>query len=64
MVEYSVLTWVLAVALVLSATVRIIPGPPVSTSRNRPPMSLVELFLYATQLHYDTYLYSLSLPFP
>jgi hypothetical protein len=64
MVEYSALNWVLAVALVLSATVRIIPGPAVSTSATRPPMNLIELFLYAYQVHYDTYLYALSLPFP
>ncbi|MEW5743432.1 MAG: hypothetical protein AB1938_31265 [Myxococcota bacterium] len=64
MVEYSILNWVLVVALVLSATVRIIPGPRVSTSSHRPPMSLVEMFLYAYQVHYDTYLYTLSLPFP
>lgn len=64
MVEYSMLNWLLIVAVVLSATVRIIPGPRVSTSPTRPPMSLVELFLYAYQVHYDTYLYSLSLPVP
>jgi hypothetical protein len=64
MVEYSILNWVLIVALVLSATVRILPGPRVSTSTSRQPMSLVELFLFAYQVHYDTYLYSLSLPVP
>lgn len=64
MVEYSMLNWLLIVAIVLSATVRIIPGPRVATSPTRPPMSLVELFLYAYQVHYDTYLYSLSLPVP
>lgn len=64
MVEYSMINWLLIVGLVLSATVRIIPGPAVSTATTRPPMSLIELFLYAYQVHYDTYLYSLSLPFP
>lgn len=64
MVEYSIISWLLVVALVLSATVRIIPGPRVSTSTSRQPMSLVELFFYAYQVHYDTYMYSLSLPFP
>lgn len=58
------LNWVLIVGLVLTSTVRIIPGPKVSTSSKRPPMSLVELFLYAYQTHYDTYLYSLGQPFP
>lgn len=64
MVEYSVITWLLLVGLVLSSSVRIIPGPAVSTSSTRPPMSLIELFLYAYQVHYDTYLYALSQPFP
>jgi hypothetical protein len=63
MLEYSMLNWVLVVGLVLSATVRIIPGPRVSTSTTRPPMSLIDMFLYAYQVHYDTYLDSLSLPF-
>jgi hypothetical protein len=62
MVEYSVVTWALAVGLLLSSTVRIIPGPVVG-SGTRPPMSLIELFLYAYQTYYDTYLYSLSAPF-
>lgn len=57
------INWLIIVGLVLSATVRIIPGPATSTSAARPPMSLIELFLYAYQVHYDTYLYSLSLPF-
>ncbi|MDP1829731.1 MAG: hypothetical protein Q8L48_41075 [Archangium sp.] len=64
MLEYSMINWLVIVALVLSSTVRIIPGPRVSTSSSRPPMSLIEMFLYAYQVHYDTYLYSLSLPFP
>ena len=64
MVEYSIITWLLVVGLVLSCTVRIIPGPPVSTSTTRPAMSVIELFLYAYQVHYDSYLYSLSLPVP
>ncbi len=64
MLEYSMINWLIIVALVLSCTVRIIPGPRVSTSSSRPPMSLIEMFLYAYQVHYDTYLYSLSLPFP
>jgi len=58
------LNWVLVVALVLSATVRIIPGPRTSTSATRQPMSLIELFLYAYQVHYDSYLYALSAPVP
>lgn len=63
MVEYSVITWALVVGLLFSATVRIIPGPREGTA-HRPPMSLVELFLYSYQTYYDTYLYSLGLPFP
>ncbi len=59
MVEYSMLNWVLVVALVLMSAVRIIPGQ----AMNGQPMSVIELFLAAYQVHYDTYLYSLSLPF-
>ena len=64
MVEYSIITWLLVVGLLLSSTVHIIPGPKVSTSSQRPPMSLIELFLFSYQTYYDTYLYSLSVPFP
>ncbi|MBL8916325.1 MAG: hypothetical protein JNM17_36835 [Archangium sp.] len=63
MLEYSMINWLLIVGLVLSCNVKFIPGPKVSTSSTRPPMSLIDLFLYAYQVHYDTYLYSLSLPF-
>jgi hypothetical protein len=63
MVEYSVISWALVVGLVLGLTVRIIPGPPVPGAHH-PPMSVVELFFYAYQLHYDSYAYALSSPFP
>lgn len=59
MVEYSMLNWVLVVALVLMSAVRIIPGQ----AMNGQPMSVIELFLAAYQVHYDTYMYALSLPF-
>ncbi len=51
--------WLPVVALVLMSAVRIIPGQ----AMNGQPMSVIELFLAAYQMHYDTYLYSLSLPF-
>ncbi|PZR17643.1 MAG: hypothetical protein DI536_04850 [Archangium gephyra] len=63
MLEYSMLNWVVLVGLVLSCTVRMIPGPRTSTSQTRPAMSVIDMFMYAYQVHYDTYLYSLSLPF-
>lgn len=59
MVEYSMLNWVLVVALVLMSAVRIIPGQ----AMNGQPMSVIDLFLAAYQVHYDTYMYALSLPF-
>ncbi|MGV3624083.1 MAG: hypothetical protein ACO1OB_24915 [Archangium sp.] len=58
MLEYSMLNWVILVGLVLSCTVRIIPGP-----KTPQAMSVIDLFMYAYQVHYDSYLYSLSLPF-
>ncbi len=63
MLEYSVISWALVVGLVLGATVRIIPGPRVGGS-GHPAMSVVELFFYAYQLHYDSYAYALNSPFP
>lgn len=57
MLEYSILNWLLVVALVLTATVRIIPGP---DGRQ----NLIELFLSAFQAYYDSFYFVLNLPFP
>jgi hypothetical protein len=61
MLEYSIVNWVLIVGLVLGATVRIIPGPVGTPGR---PLNLIELFLWAYQLYYDSFYYVLSMPFP
>lgn len=58
MVEYSAINWVLVVALATMCTVRIIPG----AAAHGQPMSVIELFLAAYQVHYDTYMHALSLP--
>ncbi len=63
-VEYSVITWLLLVGLVLSCTIRMLPGPKVSNGGSQGPMSVIEVFFFAYQTHIDTYLYALSLPFP
>ncbi len=70
MIEYSMINWVLIVGLILSSTVRIIPGPKqdtaggVAATVGRQPMNLIELFLVAYQTYYDSYYFSLNLPFP
>ena len=65
MVEYSVINWVLVVALVLAAQVRMIPGPRGTMSDGvTPQKNLIELFLEAYQTYYDSYYFVLNLPFP
>lgn len=59
MLEYSMLNWVLVVGLLLSSTVRMIPGP-----KDGMNMNLIEAFLTAYQSYYDSYYFILSLPFP
>lgn len=58
MVEYSILSWVLLVALMLFSTVRILPGP------NDGHKNVIETFLEAYQTYYDSHFYVLNLPFP
>ena len=57
MVEYSLINWLLIVALVLSTSVKLIPGP-------AGPMSIIEMFLDAYQAYYDSFYFVLNLPFP
>lgn len=63
MVEYSMINWVLVVGLVLASQVRMIPGPK-QPGQVVPAMNLIELFLYAYQIYYDSYYFVLNLPFP
>ncbi len=57
MLEYSVLNWLLIVALVLGCTVRVIPGP----ERKK---NLIELFFNAFQVQYDSYYFLLNSALP
>ncbi|WP_147444131.1 MULTISPECIES: hypothetical protein [Corallococcus] len=57
MVEYSVLNWVLLVALVVGATVKI------RWSEDR-QSNVIDLFLEAYEIYYDSFYFVLNLPFP
>ncbi|MGE6762189.1 hypothetical protein ACQKGO_29535 [Corallococcus interemptor] len=57
MVEYSILNWVLIVALVIGATVRIRWTDDRQTN-------VIDLFLEAYQIYYDSFYFVLNLPFP
>lgn len=57
MVEYSIINWVLIVALIIGATVRIDWG-------DQQQKNIFDLFLEAYQVYYDSYYFVLNLPFP
>ena len=57
MVEYSMINWVLVVALIISASVRMDWGGPQEEN-------IFDLFLKAYQTYYDSYFFVLNLPFP
>jgi hypothetical protein len=59
MLEYSMINWVLIVALVLSATAVRITPPGTKYKYN-----LIELFLYSYQTYYDSFYFVLNMPFP
>ncbi|HLK99285.1 MAG TPA: hypothetical protein VK539_01830 [Myxococcaceae bacterium] len=59
MVEYSMINWVLVVALVISAGVKIR-----WTDKDAEAKNVIDLFLEAYQVYYDSYYYVLNLPFP
>lgn len=63
MVEYSIMNWMLIVALVLFCSVRMIPGPK-DTSGVIQRRNLIEMFLEAYQHYYDSFYYVLNMPFP
>ena len=54
MVEYSFLNWVLILALCLGLTSRVFPGQ----------KNVIDLFLTAYQLYYDSFYFLLNLPIP
>ena len=57
MLEYSVLNWLLIVALVLGCTVRVIPG-------SQQQRNLIELFFNAFQAHSDSFYFLLNSALP
>jgi len=57
LLEYSALSWVLVVGLVLGCTVRFIPGP-------RGQTNVVSLFLSALQIYFDSLFAVLGSPLP
>ena len=57
MVEYSMINWVLVIALVLGSTVHLVP-------QGGKKKSVVELFLTAYQTYYDSFYFILNSPFP
>ena len=57
MVEYSVINWLLLVALVIGATVK------VRWTDDR-QTNVIDLFLEAYQIYYDSFYFVLNLPFP
>lgn len=57
LLEYSLLSWLLIVALVLGTTARLIPGP----SGQR---SLIQLFFEAFQAQYDSFHFLLRSALP
>lgn len=60
MVEYSVINFVLIMMLCLVSTARVFPGTATGTLRR----NVIELFLDAYQVYYDSYYFVLNLPFP
>lgn len=57
MVEYSMINWVLIVALVVGATVKVRWSEDKQTN-------VIDLFLEAYQIYYDSFYFVLNLPFP
>jgi hypothetical protein len=54
MVEYSAINWAIAMALCFTLSSNVFPGK----------KNLIELFLEAYQVYYDSYYFVLNLPFP
>ena len=57
MLEYSIINWLLIEGLVLATTVRMVPTP--TGNKN-----VIETFLEAYQIYYDSFYFVLNLPFP
>ncbi len=59
MLEYSILNWVLVIALVLGATVHMVP-----VNGDMKKYNVIELFLKNYQTYYNSFYFVLNLPFP
>ena len=57
MVEYSLLNWFLVLALILSLTVNF-------EGASGQQMNVIDAFLRAYQIYYDSFYFVLNLPFP
>ena len=57
MVEYSMINWIMVVALIISASVKMDWG-------GAQEQNVIDLFLTAYQTYYDSYYFVLNLPFP
>lgn len=59
MLEYSMINWILVVALVIGATVKIR-----WTDKDADAKNVIDLFLESYQIYYDSYYFVLNMPFP
>ena len=57
MVEYSMINWILVVALIIGASVKMDWG-------DKKQKNVIDLFLESYQIYYDSYYFVLNLPFP
>ncbi|WP_338865384.1 hypothetical protein [Myxococcus stipitatus] len=57
MVEYSMLNWILVVALVVGASVKVRWSDDVQSN-------VIDLFMRSYQIYYDSFYFVLNLPFP
>jgi hypothetical protein len=57
MVEYSMINWILVVALIISSSVKMDWG-------GAQKQNIFDLFLEAYQVYYDSYYFVLNMPFP
>jgi uncharacterized protein (UPF0333 family) len=58
MLEYSMLTWVLVIALVIGVSVKMIPG------EDGERKNVIELFLGAMQTYFNSFYLVLNMPLP
>lgn len=56
-VEYSMINWLLVVALIMGVSVKMIPGP-------GGRQNVIDMFLQAYQTYYDSFYFVLNSPFP